>query len=269
MTLDPSSIRLDGRVAVVTGGGAGIGAACAVALARFGCDVALCDRDGGGLAEVAAAIEAAGRRAYTAVLDVRDAPATASWLADAAARLGPIDVLVNNAGGTFRADWADLSERAEAALLAENFGQVASTTRAALPLLAERGASIVTITSIEAHRAAPGFAAYAAAKAAVANLTRSLALELATRRVRVNCVAPDVIATPGLGDFGAVEAAAAERGEALQPWPDAGTPDDVAGAVVWLASDLSSFVTGTTLHVDGGTHAAGGWRRRLDGTYTL
>lgn len=267
--LGPERILLTDRVAVVTGGAAGIGAACAVALARFGCDVAVCDREATGLEAVAAEIGASGRRVDVAVLDVRDTEATAAWLAHAAGRFGRLDIVVNNAGGTFRADFADLSPNAEASLLAENYGQVAATTRSAVGHMGEGGGAVVNITSIEAHRAAPGFAVYAAAKAAVANLTKTLALELAPRRVRVNAVAPDVIPTPGLGDFREAIARAGERGEALHPWPDGGTPDDVAAAVVWLASDMAAFVTGTTVHVDGGTSAAAGWRRRLDGGYTL
>src|SRR5581483_12216899 len=108
--------------------------------------------------------------------------------------------------------------------------------------------SIINITSIEAHRAAPGFAVYSAMKAAVANLTQSLALELGAKQIRVNCIAPDVIPTPGLPDLGDVAARMA--------LPVPGTPDDVAGAAVFLATDLSRFVTGTTIHVDGGNLAA-------------
>jgi NAD(P)-dependent dehydrogenase (short-subunit alcohol dehydrogenase family) len=121
------------------------------------------------------------------------------------------------------------------------------------------GGSIVNVTSVEAHRAAPGFAVYAAQKAAVANLTMSLALELGDRNIRVNCVAPDLIPTPGIGP--------------LSPPPKTplavmAAPDDVAAAIVFLAGDLSRFVTGSTIHVDGGTAAAGGWHRRPDGTWS-
>jgi len=113
------------------------------------------------------------------------------------------------------------------------------------------------VTSIEAFRAAPGFAIYSAMKAAVENLTKSLALELADRNIRVNCIAPDMLPTPGIGDL---------PGDRT-PLPGPGQPDDAAGAVLYLASDLSRFVTGTTLHVDGGNHAAGGWRRTLSGNF--
>jgi NAD(P)-dependent dehydrogenase (short-subunit alcohol dehydrogenase family) len=182
-------------------------------------------------------------------------------------------VLVNNAGGGFAARVEDLSPGGQAALVAENFTQVVDVTRCCLPMLvdgaegAEGGASVVNITSVEAHRAGPGFGIYSAMKAAVDNLTRTLALELATRRVRVNAVAPDMIPTPGDADL-AEAAGAIGRGDdawAPTPWPEVGDPDDVAAAVVWLAGPSSRFVTGTTVHVDGGTLAAAGWKRRTDG----
>lgn len=270
MTASPESIRLDGRVALVTGAAAGIGAATAVALASFGADVGLCDRDLEGLAATARAVEDAGGIAHADVLDVRRPDDVASWVTGCAAALGRgrIDVVVNNAGGGFRADLLDTSPKGEASLVAENFTSLTSVIRNAVPLMTE-GGSIVNLTSVEAHRAAPGFATYAAMKAAVANLTKSLALELADRRIRVNCVAPDVIPTPGTAMLTDAMAAKTARGDALQPWPETGSADDVAAAVVWLASPLARFVTGTTVHVDGGTWAAGGWRRRLDGSWAL
>jgi NAD(P)-dependent dehydrogenase (short-subunit alcohol dehydrogenase family) len=261
--MTPDDILLTGRVALVTGAAQGIGRACALTLAAFGADLALGDRDADGLDRVAAEIEATGRRVSTATLDVRERPAVRAWVDDAARRHGGLDVVVNNAGGGFAAAFDALSDRAEDALVAENFTSATAVVRAALPHLGP-GSSVVNVTTVEAHRAAPGFAVYAATKAALANLTRSLALELAPRRIRVNAVAPDVIPTPGLGMLAEAVAAKAARGEAMQPWPDPGRSDDVAAAVVWLASPMAAFVTGTTVHVDGGTWAAGGWRRRLD-----
>jgi NAD(P)-dependent dehydrogenase (short-subunit alcohol dehydrogenase family) len=240
---------------VVTGAAQGIGAAVATACAAFGADVAACDRDADGLARTAAAVEAAGRRARTAVLDVRDGEAVRDWVAT----LDRVDVLVNNAGGGFRADFVDVNDRGQDALIRENFTSVTNFVRACVPKMPGDGrASIVNVTSIEAHRAAPGFAVYSAMKAAVANLTKSLALELGDRMIRVNCVAPDVIPTPGIGGELPVKT----------PLPVAGHVDDVAGAVVFLASDLGRFVTGTTVHVDGGNLAAGGWGRSGDGWVT-
>jgi NAD(P)-dependent dehydrogenase (short-subunit alcohol dehydrogenase family) len=257
VTVGPEALRLDGRVALVTGAARGIGAAVAVALARCGADVAGCDRDAAGLEETVRAVQALGRRAWSAVLDVRDAAAVRAFVARVAAEAGRLDVLVNNAGGTFEAPFLETSEKGEDALVRENWTSAGHCVRAAAPLL-RSGGSIVNLTSIEAHRAGPGYAVYSAMKAALESLTRSLALELGPRGIRVNAVAPDAIATPGVP--APPPAVALGR---------AGEPDDVAGAVVWLVSDLARFVTGATLHVDGGNHAAGGWRRGADGRFTV
>ncbi|MCA1833242.1 MAG: SDR family NAD(P)-dependent oxidoreductase [Actinomycetota bacterium] len=251
MALDTSTPLLAGRIGVVTGAAAGIGRAVALALARFGADVALCDRDGDNLAIVAKEIDGTGRRSLSAVLDVRDGDAVGEFCDRVGGEFGRVDVLVNNAGGGFHAAFMDVNEKGQDALVRENFTSVTRFIRGVVPLMSASGGSIINITSIEAHRAAPGYAIYAAMKAAVDNLTKSLALELGSKNIRVNCVAPDVIPTPGVGDLG----------DPRTPLPVRGHPDDVAGAVVFLASDLSRFVTGTTLHVDGGNFAAGGWRR--------
>jgi NAD(P)-dependent dehydrogenase (short-subunit alcohol dehydrogenase family) len=253
MPLDRAAALLEGRVAVVTGAARGIGLSIAESFARFGADVAMCDRDAEGLSASARRVEAAGRRALGAVLDVRDEAAVAEFFEQVSGAFPRIDVLVNNAGGGFQAPFLEVNAKGRDALIRENFTQVAEFVRRAVPAMGA-GGSIINVTSIEAHRAAPGYAIYAAMKAAVANLTGSLALELGALGIRVNCIAPDVIPTPGIG-------------EDLPPTPLArrGHPDDVAGAAVFLASDLSRFVTGTTLHVDGGNRAAAGWRRGPDG----
>jgi NAD(P)-dependent dehydrogenase (short-subunit alcohol dehydrogenase family) len=146
-----------------------------------------------------------------------------------------------------------VSEKGELALIRETFTSVTACIRTVVPRMPERGGAIVNLTSIEAHRAAPGYAVYAAMKAAVANLTMSLALELGDRGIRVNCIAPDVIPTPGIGSP-----------PVTTPLARAGRVEDVAAAALYLASDAAAFVSGTTLHVDGGNRAAGGWRRAAD-----
>jgi NAD(P)-dependent dehydrogenase (short-subunit alcohol dehydrogenase family) len=247
--LSPDGIMLTGRVAVVTGAARGIGRAIADAFGAFGAHVAVCDRE-----------TPCGDLAMT--LDVRDPVAVEVFAQAVHERWGKVDVLVNNAGGTFHAAFADLSPRGEQTLVAENFTQVTGMIRRLLPMMGA-GASIINVTSSEAHQAAPGFAVYAAMKAAVESLTRSLALEFAPRGIRVNAIAPDALPTEGEE---AVRARMLEGGLPfepirLPPLGYLGEPGDAAGAAVFLAGDLARFVTGATLHVDGGIHAAGGWRR--------
>ncbi|MET1001370.1 MAG: SDR family oxidoreductase [Acidimicrobiia bacterium] len=253
MALTPETFALTDRAAVVTGAAQGIGAAIAIACARFGADVAIADRDTEGLARTGAEIEELGRRVHTGVLDVRDGDAVREWIEP----LERVDVLVNNAGGGFAAAFLDVNDKGQDALVRENFTSVTHCIRACVPKMPATGGSIVNITSIEAHRAAPNYAIYTAMKAAVASLTQSLALELGDRRIRVNCIAPDVIPTPGIGDI-----------PVKTPLPYPGHVDDVAAAAIYLASGAARFVTGVTLHVDGGNLAAGGWQRAAGGGWT-
>lgn len=257
MTLDPSHALLTDRVAIVTGAAVGIGEAIALAYAQFGAHVAVCDRDTPNLDATADQIEAADRRVVAGALDVRDGDAVRAFVDVVAKEFGHVDILVNNAGGGFSAPFVDVNDKGQDTLIRENFTSVTNFTRATLPLFPETGGSIVNITSIEAHRAGPNYAVYTAMKAGVASLTKSLALEFGQRLVRVNCIAPDVIPTPGIGGEMPVHT----------PLPIQGHADDIAGAAVYLASDLSRFVTGTTVHVDGGNLAAGGWHRAADGSW--
>ena len=263
MPLDPSSIRLSDRVALVTGVGRGVGRATAVTLARFGATVAMCDRLPDALDDTAAAVRASGTAPVVRPLDVRDAEAVAAFVDDVVAAHGRIDILVNNAGGTFVAPFLDLSDKGEQTLVAENFTQVTRLIRLVVSHMPAGGA-IVNLTSVEAHQAAPGFAVYAAMKAALAQLTRTLALELASRPLRVNAVAPDAIPTEGDEQVRGTMLGGDPEYEPVfvPPLGTMGRPEDAAAVVAFLASRLAGFVTGVTVHVDGGTWAAGGWRRR-------
>nr|MDT0666001.1 SDR family oxidoreductase [Micromonospora sp. DSM 115978] len=186
-------LDLHGRVALVTGAAAGIGRAVATSLAACGARLALCDRDADGLASTADALPKTAEP-LTGVLDVRDATAVAAFVDRVSTWFGRLDVLVNNAGGGFVANFLDVTPRGQQALVDENFTSVTLFVRSCVPLMTD-GGSIVNVTSVEAFRAAPGFGVYAAMKAAVENLSRTLALELAPRRIRVNCLAPDAVRT--------------------------------------------------------------------------
>jgi 3-oxoacyl-[acyl-carrier protein] reductase len=258
------SLDLAGRTAVITGAARGIGRGCAELFAACGARVAVCDLRGDELAVVESGIRKLGGDVLALEADVREDAPTEVFIAAVAERYGAVDVLVNNAGGSFHALVTDVSAKGEAMLVAENFTSVTRLVRLVTPLMTRPGAAIVNVTSVEAHQAAPGFAVYAAMKAAVANLTASLALELAERGIRVNAIAPDAIGTDGDDDARAQMLAGSALFDPVlrPPLGRRGSPDEAARVVLFLASELSAFVTGTTIHVDGGTHAAGGWRLR-------
>ncbi len=263
MVTDASALDLTGKVAVLTGAARGIGKTLAFSLAACGAQLALCDRLGEQLQETAQQCE---NDPLISVMDVRDPAAVDAFMAAIKERYGRVDILVNNAGGVFYAAVMDISPGGQTALVNENFTSVTNLVRGCVPLMTD-GGSIINVTSVEAFRAAPGFGIYAAMKAAVEQLSRTLALELAPRRIRVNTIAPDGIPTPG--DTGLGETAMQGGREKYAPklplgW---GNEDDCAGPTLFLASDLSRYVTGTTIHVDGGSSAASGWIRREDGTY--
>jgi NAD(P)-dependent dehydrogenase (short-subunit alcohol dehydrogenase family) len=265
MALDPSSILLTDQVAVVTGGGAGIGRGIARGLAAFGAKVAIWERDPETCAS--AAQEIGGLSIPT---DVRESSQVDAAMVQTVSELGPVRILVNNAGGVFSSPLLDTTENGWDALYRANLRHVILCTQRAARVMVEagQGGSIMNVTSIEGVRAAPGYAAYAAAKAGVINYTKTAALELAVHGIRVNAIAPDITMTEGMA---AVAPAGAEaRFGFTVPMGRAGHVDDQAGAAIFLASSLSTYVTGQTLHVDGGTQAASGWYHHPDtGEYVL
>lgn len=265
MSIGIGSVSLAGRVAVVTGGGAGIGRGIAAGLASFGAKVSIWDRDGERAASAADELGALGLR-----VDVRESAEVSRALERTISDLGTVSILVNNAGATFFCSILDTSENGFDALYRSNLKHVIiCTQRVAKEMIsAGTGGSIVNVTSIEGVRAAPGYAAYAAAKAGVINFTKTAALELAPHSIRVNALAPDITMTEGLAAI--APDGSEERFGLTVPLGRSGHVDDVAGSAVFLACDLSRYVTGQTIHVDGGTHAAGGWYHHpVDGSYVL
>jgi 3-oxoacyl-[acyl-carrier protein] reductase len=260
---------LDGTVAVVTGGAGGLGEAITVDLAENGVRVALVDRDGAAVERIRARIAALGTDSVALVGDAREPEVLDELFDAAAARWQRLDHLVNVVGGTFRAPFAEQSPRAWDALLRTNLTHVLHATSRAIPAIRAggRGGSIVNITTIEGYRAAPNFAVYSAAKAAVAQFSRTIALELAPDGIRVNCVAPDMAPTPGMLGISVSDDAVHSDHPILDPlnvriaipMGRLGAPSDISNAVVFLLSGLSSYVTGTTIHPDGGTFASSGW----------
>jgi NAD(P)-dependent dehydrogenase (short-subunit alcohol dehydrogenase family) len=264
MALSLDAVSLAGKVAAVTGGGAGLGRGIAAGLAAFGADVAVWERNAETCASVAEAIGG-----LPVVTDVREADQVDRAVDATLDRYGRIDVLVNNAGGVFASTILEVSEKGIDALYRANLKHVILCTQRVGRVMATagQGGSIVNVASIEGVRAAPGYAAYAAAKAGVLNFTKTAALELAPHQIRVNALAPDITWTEGLAQLAAA-AEGAGGGDPAEPQARTaltvplgrlGHVDDLAGAAVFLASGLSSYVTGQTLHVDGGTSAAGGW----------
>jgi 3-oxoacyl-[acyl-carrier protein] reductase len=263
--MDPSSVLLTDRVAVVTGAGSGIGRGIARGFAAFGAKVAIWERDADTAA--AAAAEVGGLGLHT---DVREAAEVDLALERTVAELGLVSILVNNAGGVFSSPLLETSENGWDALYRANLKHVMLCTQRVARLMVAHGigGSIMSVTSIEGVRAAPGYAAYAAAKAGVINYTKTAALELAPLGIRVNALAPDITLTEGMVAI-APEGAEARFGLTV-PMGRAGHVDEMAGAAVFLASELSSYVTGQTIHVDGGTHAASGWyHSAATGDYVL
>ncbi|HVM55348.1 MAG TPA: SDR family oxidoreductase [Acidimicrobiales bacterium] len=244
-------LRLDGRLALVTGAASGIGAATARRLAAEGALVVVADRDRAGAADVADEIGG-----HPVGLDVTDPLVVRTAFAEVAGLLGPIDVLVNNAGGGQLALFIDTDEDDWDRLVALNLRGTMSCTRAVLRSMYERRrGAIVNVASESGNVGAPGGAAYSAAKAGVIGFTKAVARESARYGVRVNAVAPGPIETPLLHapEFSTpLGVKVKEQLVAATVLGRAGTPEEVAAAIAYLASGDASYVTGQTLAVSGG-----------------
>jgi NAD(P)-dependent dehydrogenase (short-subunit alcohol dehydrogenase family) len=248
--------RLDGQTAVVVGGAGGLGAAMARGLADAGAAVAVADANVGQAKLVADGIGQAGGRALALAVDVVDRASVERLAAEVEERLGAIDVLVNSAGITHRSPATDFPEVQWHRVLAVNLtGVFWGCQVVGQRMLARRRGSIVNIASIAGQIGLTGTVAYAASKGGVVMLTRALAVEWAAQNVRVNAIAPSWFES-NIGDLIHREPNYAERAMRRVPVGRMGKPDELIGAVLYLASAASSMVTGHVLAVDGGTLAS-------------
>lgn len=274
-------MSLTDQVAIVTGGGGGIGRAIALSLASVGADIVIADIAPERCEETAARVREFGRRALPLPTDVTNTDQLREHVARAAQEFGRLDILVNNAGGTSQKPFVDQSERSWRKIIDLNLVSMFAATQTAIPDIIKggRGGAIINVTSIEGSRAAPLYAVYASCKAGMINFTRTMALELAQHQIRVNAIAPDYTVTPGTrGNI----SGPVDESKWYQPTPaqhDAnarripvgrpGIDTECGDAAVFLASKMGSYVNGAILPVDGGTWASSGWVRNQTGKWVL
>jgi NAD(P)-dependent dehydrogenase (short-subunit alcohol dehydrogenase family) len=244
-----------GKSVIVTGAKGGIGRQIALAFAAGGANVAVCDRitDDGMLAAVAKEIEGLGRRCLALGVDVRSAEQVDGLVARTVEEFGSLDILVNNAGASFRCAAEDLSPNGWSTIIDINLkGTFLCSQAAGRKMIEQQSGNIISIASISGIDGSPGSAHYGASKAGIINLTKSLSLEWARHGIRVNAVAPGPIDTAGAAALGKLTTEERAQRAAALPLGRTGQPRDVADAVLFLASEASSFITGETIVVRGG-----------------
>jgi NAD(P)-dependent dehydrogenase (short-subunit alcohol dehydrogenase family) len=246
---------LQNKVAIVTGASRGIGRAIALGFAEAGADVALAARSEADLEALAKEIEALGRKAVVVPTDVTQREALENLVQRTTSELGKLDVLVNNAGGSnFMAPLVSLRPSGWDKLRTLNLDSVFHATQLAAQAMVDNGGSIIQVASVAGVQGAQGLSPYSAAKGGVRLFTQAVAKELASSNVRLNSIAPGWIDTP-LNEWMTSDEATLEFATSMIPMGRLGTAEEIVGAAIYLASDASSFVTGTTLVVDGGQTA--------------
>ncbi len=243
--------KMHDKVAIVTGAGRGIGAASAIGLAQAGADVLISARTVDQLGEVAAAVEGTGRRAVVVPADLSDLEAVAGLVKHARDAFGRLDLVVNNVGGAMPRPFMDTSPGRLEQAFHFNVSTAHALLRPAVPLMLEGGGgSVVNISSAMGRLAGRGYLAYGTAKGALAHYTRLAAADLAPR-IRVNAIAVGSVATSAL-DIVMQSDELRDALEAGTPLRRIGRPEEIAAAVVYLASEAGAYVTGKILEVDGG-----------------
>jgi citronellol/citronellal dehydrogenase len=254
----PSIFRpglLEGSVAIVTGGGSGIGLCTAFSLAELGCKVAICGRSQDRLDAAEAALASRGYPVFAQVCDIRDAEQVNGFVRAVGQACGPVNILVNNAGGQFPTTAEDLSPKGWEAVIRNNLNGTFFMTQAVAKqhMLPKRKGRVVNVIANIA-RGFPGMVHTGAARAGVENLTKTLAVEWASANVQVNAVAPGIIRTTGTKQY---PQELVEMSRVRTPMKRLGTPEEVAELIVYLACDAAWFVTGQTWYIDGGAHLWG------------
>ncbi len=248
-------IDYSGKTIAVTGAGGSIGRASAILFASCGGSVVVTDINEDGLQETMDEIERNGGKAASLVADVTDPDQAAGVVRFACERFGGIDVLYNNAGGSFPTPMEEIDRKEHQRLRALNFDAVYYASMEALPIMVERGGGVILSTTSGAGTGAVrGLATYGAAKAGVNSLMRSIAIEYGARGIRANAIAPSA-ATGGLIAWLETLPGGVEEFAAKQPTGRLGRPEDIAHVAAFLGSDYASFVNGVTLPVDGGIEA--------------
>lgn len=244
-------MSLNGKIAVVTGGGSGIGRAISVRLAKDGAAVAVWDLNGTGAAETVAMIEKEGGRALAVTVDAASAATIAGAAAKTREAFGPVTILVNNAGMTGFVPFQDLTEEMWDRMMAVNLKGPFLCTQAILPdMLAAQWGRIINISSSSTQTGAPMMAHYVASKGGVIGMTRALAIEYAAQGITVNHVPPGFIDTPMLRG----SPVDIENYAATMPMKRPGRPEDIAAACAYLASEDANYVTGQVIGVNGGRY---------------
>jgi 7-alpha-hydroxysteroid dehydrogenase len=244
--------RLDGKVAIITGAGRGIGAASAVALAECGADVVIAARTQSDLDRVTERVAAAGRRAISVVGDLADLDVVRSLVTTARREFGRLDVVVNNVGGAIPLPFLDTTPEYLEEAFHFNVTTAHALNLAAVPLLLEDdGGAIINISSVMGRIAGRGYAAYGTTKAALAHYTRLISKDLAPR-IRVNAIAAGSTATSAL-EIVTSTPELKKMMEDLTPLHRIADPEEIAAGVVYLASPAGAFLTGKVLEIDGGT----------------